>query len=134
MLVHEKIKKAIELCGSTEDQALYELLVSLREDIAKLREDNIRLQEEVASLRRQISEKQDVLVDRQSIWKKKADGTPEGPYCPSCYGSKQNLVLMTKNPNPAFYSCAICKVPIEIYPERRADEGSRQRHARSSLI
>jgi hypothetical protein len=72
---HDKIKRAIELAGSADDQELFELLVGLREDIARLRDDNIQLKERSGELQRQLNEKQEVVVDRQSIWRKKPDGT-----------------------------------------------------------
>ena len=88
------IKSAIDIARKLDNQDLYKKLVDVQEAFQDVREENFDLREENRQLREQLLINEQLEFRDNMYWRKRKDGTEEGPFCTKCRDSDSKLVRM----------------------------------------
>src|SRR5437870_8782218 len=88
------IAKAVEVSDKLKDVELKELLVKARLEAVSLADENVRLRKENLELREASRDREEMYFEDNYWWRKRADGSREGPFCPRCWEGNQKPVRM----------------------------------------
>lgn len=114
-------KRLLEAAKKLQDAETKNLVADLNLNIAELKTRVVELQEENVQLKAQLRQREDVAVLREKLeirqnvyfFRTPIEGRPPGPYCPRCFDTGKQLVLVTEF-SGAFravgkYNCPECK-------------------------
>jgi|SRR5215471_3994730 len=71
-----------------------EQIIALREGALELHEENIKLRERVKELEGAANLIRELEFHNGVYYRRKQDGTREGPFCPLCYDDKNKLIRL----------------------------------------
>ena len=98
----ENLKEVLEFAKKLNDASVLKATAELNLECAEmisekadLTQQNAALREELARLRQQLSAREEELAFEGNVyWKRKDDGSREGPFCPKCFHDKEKVVPM----------------------------------------
>lgn len=102
------IKTILDISKTLEDQKVVSAinsavadvnvkLILTQQQIMQVQEENAHLKEEFRLLRDAKALEDSVVFHDGAYWRKKGNGTEDGPFCPSCWGLDKKLVLPSIN-------------------------------------
>jgi hypothetical protein len=88
-----------------------ERIMKLREAALDLQAENLQLRERVETMERELRLRAEVEWDGVAYWRKKDDGTKDGPFCQRCMDVDSKLVRMheTEGNQSLFWHCVACR-------------------------
>ncbi len=117
------IKGAADLAYQAKNLELHKRLLDLQsalldaqEDLQKVREENLTLKTENATLKERLRNRDEYTPHDSAYWRKKPDGTWDGPFCTTCLDTKGSPVRLVLTPSAAHIMvCHGCKAVLK-YP------------------
>ena len=91
-----KYKDIVDLIKKGATLEAQEKILELREAALELQEENLELKEELAKFRANQQLQDELSFDGDVYWKIK-DGEKEGPFCPTCLDTKNEIVRLHKD-------------------------------------
>jgi len=94
MSLVENAKDIYELVKKGATIELQEKLMQFREEAMDLQEENLKLRNRIQELEEEASKRDELLFDGEVYWRKKSNGSNDGPFCQKCYDTKGQLVRL----------------------------------------
>ena len=120
----ENLKEVVEFAKKLNEASILTVIAELNLECAELisekadlTQQNAALREELAGLRQQLSAREKLAFEGNVYWKRKDDGSREGPFCPTCFHDKEKVVPMqTERAEYCvdFYECPLCQCRADV--------------------
>jgi hypothetical protein len=112
------IKSLLEFFSQTKDFTHSEelvdakdSLVELKQIIVDLKESVLEKDEEIKAWKNSLVLEKEMQFEKYFYYHKMEDGSKEGPFCPTCYDSKKEIVHLLPI-NRGLWECGVCKNTI----------------------
>lgn len=112
MDILDKIKTVVEVIQRSNDMDLYKRILDLQASIIQLSEENLKLRQEKAVLKEKSRIRQSLIFKNNVYIIELEKGGYDGPFCPTCWDSKEQLVRLTTYGHSQYLSCKACEKNI----------------------
>lgn len=104
--ISNMLKDISKIAKKINDSELNSSIIELQGQVMDLYNENIELVHDVATLKKERDITKQVAFGKNGY----VFVNDDGPYCPGCYGSKNNLVRLTPDGSSRhYYKCSSCK-------------------------
>lgn len=109
----KSVAKLIQDVGNIE---LKQMIVNLQGEIVNLVQERNELREQVGELENALKIKKSLTFEDNAYWVVKEDKAREGPFCPACWDSKNQLIhLVDAGGSYSPFVCPSCKMHYRTY-------------------
>ena len=116
----EDARTVVNLIQKLDTLELHKKILDLQTEILKLYQDNLEVKTANHSLKERIQIKENLEFRGKAYWRRKQDGSEEGPFCSACWDVKQQLVWSHEFTNdPGHYRCPACQQTFRMKPNLR---------------
>jgi hypothetical protein len=115
MSILDELKSVVTTIQKIDNIELYRQILDLQQEVLALVAENVELKAQLAAINEQLLRKQNLRFEYNAYWLGETLETSDGPFCATCWDTKQQLVrMLVANRNPQWSRCQPCDSSLKI--------------------